>query len=92
MPEENGTGRLDRIERVLERIALDHEQFRYDMKQHLIAQVLQADEIDKLWKTVKEQTRQIELLRDNDDRLNQRVDKLVSAIGEFIRSRPNAAQ
>jgi hypothetical protein len=50
MPEENGTARLDRIEKILEMFIADHDRFRQGIKDLLRAQVLQADEIDKLWK------------------------------------------
>jgi hypothetical protein len=117
MPEENGTSRLDRIERILDMFIADHERIRQehqeslqshrdfheefdrDLKQLLIAQVLQADEIDKLWKTVQEQSKQIaehtkhlELQRENGKDLDRRINDLVSATGEFIRSRPNTIQ
>ena len=88
MPEENGTGRLDRIERALELMISDHEQFRHDLKQLLTSQVLLSDQIDKLSKVVQEHSRQLEIHREKDKKLDERVDKLVSAIGEFVRSRP----
>lgn len=95
MPEGNGTGRLDRIERALELLISDHEQFRHDLKQLLIAQVLMQDNLEKLQKSIEENSRQLEIVRekdkDQDQRiaaLDERVDKLVSAIGELIRSRP----
>jgi hypothetical protein len=98
MPEENGTGRLDRIERLLELLVSDHEQFRQDLKQLLIAQVLMQDNLEKLQKRTEENTRQLEIMREKDrdqDRrtaaLDERVDKLVIAIGEFLRSRPSPA-
>lgn len=97
MPEDNGSGRLDRIERALELLISDHEQFRHDLKQLLIAQVLMQDNLDKLQKRVEDNTRQWEMMREKDkdqdkriSALDERVDKLVIAIGEFIRSRPNA--
>jgi len=99
MPEENGTGRLDRIERALELLISDHEQFRQDLKQLLIAQVLMQDNLEKLTKRAEENTRQLEIVRERDrdqdkriTALDERVDKLVVAIGEFIRSRPNTIQ
>lgn len=94
MTEENGNrdARLDRIERIMEMLAADHEQFRADHKQLLIAQVLQKDAIDQLLKVVQEHSRQIEaqdgrIARQNAE-LNQRVDDLVSAIGDLIRRIP----
>jgi len=69
-----------------------HQQFRADHKQLLIAQVLQKDAIDQLLKVTQELTRQIEaqdgrIARHNAE-LNQRVDNLVSAIGDLIRRIP----
>ena len=101
MAEENGSGRLDRIERALERLLSDHErlsarhehfqeEFERDMKQLLIAQVVQQAELDKLSRTAEEHTKQIEAQRQNHKFFDERLDKLVLAIGEFIRSRPAA--
>jgi len=86
MAEGNGDrdSRMDRIERTLELLVADHEQFRADHKQLLIAQVLQKDEIDELLKVTKEHTTQITAL-------DGRVDKLVSSIGDLIARIPPAA-
>jgi hypothetical protein len=86
MPEENGTGRLDRIERILDALAVKlaamndqfdrmREEHNRDYKQLMTAQVLMQDNL--------------RILVENQKHFDQRVDKLVSAIGEFIRSRPN---
>jgi hypothetical protein len=86
MPEENGTGRLDRIERILDALAVKlaatndqfdrmREEHNRDYKQFMTAQVLMQDNL--------------RILVENQKHFDQRVDKLVSAIGEFIRSRPN---
>ena len=87
MAETNGDRdtRMDRIERTLEMLIADHEQFRADHKQLLIAQVLQKESIEELYKVTKEQTRQIEQLRANGSETDKRIRDLVSAIGEFIR-------
>jgi hypothetical protein len=98
MPEENGTARLDRIENILEMFIADHDRFRQDIKDLLRAQVIQADEIDKLWRIVRENSVQIAEQKDRFERqrkqdrqankaLNERIDNLVSALGELIRSR-----
>lgn len=99
MTEENGNrdSRLDRIERALETLIADHEQFRQDHKQLLTAQVLQQDAINGLFKIVQahtvqleQQTKQLEeqgrQLRELGAGLNERIDKLVSGFGEFIRN------
>jgi hypothetical protein len=103
MAETNGNrdSRMDRIEKALELLIADHEQFRHDHKQLLIAQVLQKDEIDQLLKVTQEHTRQIEAERAvlADERsarreemaaLNKRVDDLVGAIGNLISRIPPA--
>jgi DNA anti-recombination protein RmuC len=105
MPEPNGTARLDRIEKILEMFIADHDRFRQGIKDLLRAQVLQADEIDKLWKTVREHSAQIaehskqleeqrkqrehdrQQDRERSQTLEERLDNLVIAIGELIRSR-----
>jgi hypothetical protein len=93
MPDGNGTGRLDRIEQMLDilaqRLTATNDQFDRmrdqfdrireehdrDYKQLMTAQVLMQDNL--------------RILVENQKHFDQRVDKLVSAIGEFIRSRPN---
>ena len=54
MPENNGTGRLDRIEKALELLIHDHVQFREEHKQLLTAQVLLTDRVDKIARAVEE--------------------------------------
>jgi len=103
MAETNGSrdSRMDRIERALELLIADHEQFRHDHKQLLTAQVLQKDEIDQLLKVTQEHTRQIEAEREARGAehkvrkqemaaLNKRVDDLVGAIGNLISRIPPA--
>ncbi len=97
MAESNGNQntRLDRIERALELLIADHEQFRVDHQQLLTAQVVQQGEIEKLLAITQEHTRQIEAERDQIDAhrqlqregqaaLDKRVNDLVSAIGDLI--------
>jgi hypothetical protein len=103
MAETNGKRdtRMGRIERALELLIADHEQFRQDHKQLLTAQVLQKDEIDQLLKVTQEHTRQIEAERaareveraagrDQMASLDKRVDGLVAAIGNLISRIPPA--
>ena len=94
MPEQNGDRdtRLDRIERALELIIDDHERFRHDLQQLLTAQVLQKDALEQQAKLIERHSSQIEAesreRREKDAVLDARVDKLVSAIGDFIRRLP----
>jgi CRISPR/Cas system Type II protein with McrA/HNH and RuvC-like nuclease domain len=91
----NRDTRLDRIERALELLIADHEQFRHDHKQLLTAQVLQKDAIDKLYEITKEQTRQIgehsrkmRELQQHGSAIDDRIAALVSAIGKMIPGSP----
>ena len=77
--------RLDRIERALELLITDHEQFRHDHKQLLVAQVVQQDEIRKLIEHGQGVDRRIDELRQHGREVEGRIDKLVSGIGEFMR-------
>lgn len=90
MPEENGSRdtRLDRIERALELMVDDHERFRHDLRQLLTAQVLQKDALEQQTRQIEQHTLQIEAMRAKDAALDERVDRLVSAIGDFIRRLP----
>jgi hypothetical protein len=94
MAEGNGDRdtRMDRIERALELMIADHEQFRADHKQLLIAQVIQKDQIDKLLESLdrerEERLAQEAALKAKDAALDKRVDDLVSAIGDLIRRIP----
>ena len=89
MPNGNGdrNERLDRIERALELMIADHEAFRQEHKQLLTARVLQKEQIDEIWKAIRENTRhiaeqdrQIAELRAHGKDTDIRIDKLVSAM------------
>jgi len=62
----------------------NHEEFQRDLNQLFTAQVIQKSQIDDLLKVTQKNTRQLELSREKDAALDARVDKLVSALGEFI--------
>jgi len=91
----NRDTRMDRIEKALEMLIADHEQFRHDHKQLLTAQVLQKDEIDQLLKVTQEHTRQIEgergAKREEMTALNKRVDDLVGTTANLISRIPPAS-
>ena len=81
MPNENGTARLDRIERALELLIVDHEQFRDEHKRLLTAQVALTDRIDKLAKSVQD-------LADARKHTDQRLNALMGVVDGWIRQRP----
>ena len=74
MPNENGSNRLDRIERILELLVDDHVQFREEHKLLLTAQVVLTDRLDKLAEAGKA----------TDERLNA----LITIVDGLIRNRP----
>jgi hypothetical protein len=88
MAEPNGNERDAR----LNRIEQEHEDFRRGMRDLLTAQVIQKGEIDDLLKDSRLLRASLELERDQrkagDDDLGQRVQDLVSAIGDLIRRIP----
>jgi hypothetical protein len=96
-PESAGKdARLDRIEHTLDRLLADHQQFRQFHNQLLNAQLLHHETVKRFLKVVLEQTRssaeqgkQLEIqglqFRDRSEGIDLRIEKLVSALGEFIR-------
>ena len=87
MPD-NGSGRLDRIEQILEELAerqrIDHEEFTRDHQQLMKWQVLTQDRIDRLFELTDRNASQI-------DRLSERIDKIVIAIGSLVERMPRQA-
>lgn len=88
MTEANGSGRLDRIEVLLDKLAErqkefqiiqehDHERFNREMQQHLTWQVLTQEKMDS-------ERQRLDALSENTDR---RIAELAAAIGGLIRSR-----
>lgn len=90
MAEQNGdqNTRLDRIERALEMLIADHEQFRLDQRELLTAQVIQSQQIGDLLKITQKHTRQFEKQDVKIAALDARVDKVVLAIGDLISRMP----
>ncbi|MBV9759088.1 MAG: hypothetical protein JO340_00875 [Acidobacteriaceae bacterium] len=93
----NGNERLDRIERVVELVAMNQlaiqEQHEQDFKKLMTWQVLMQDKVEKLSARVDATTANVDASTAKIDRqaelqagLIQRIDKLVIAIGELIRS------
>jgi hypothetical protein len=96
MAEPNGSGRLDRIEAILERMAetqeRDHEEFTRDHKQLMTWQVLMQDKMDKA-EAVRQRDREEaarERLRLNQ--LNEITDKRIAdLVGAIMRIVPPGA-
>jgi hypothetical protein len=76
MPEENGSGtsaRLDRIERILEQTVITVDRL--------------ADKVEYLMSETKMRLRAQVVMQDRQNQLDERVDKLASAIGALVAQR-----
>lgn len=85
MPEQNGTGRLDRIERALELLIDDHVQFREEHKQLLAAQVVLTDRLDKLTVRVDKLADSVEELREMGVHTDERLNALIKVVDDIVR-------
>jgi hypothetical protein len=87
---ENGNRRLDRIERILELLVNNQlaiqEQHDQDFKKLMTWQVLMQDRFEKLTEKVDSIAAKVERQAELQAGLDERVNKLVIAIGELIRS------
>jgi hypothetical protein len=92
MAETNGSGRLDRIDATLDKLAerqkefaiiqeRDREDFARDHKQLMTWQVLMQDKMDKEREDAARERRRLDQLWENTDR---RIADLVTAIGLLI--------
>ena len=92
MANENGSGRLDRIEKVLELLIDDHVQFRDEHKLLLTAQVVLTDRLDRLAQTVAQSKKDSdERLKATDERLratDERLNALITIVDGLIRRPP----
>ncbi|MDQ6705538.1 MAG: hypothetical protein M3Z85_06200 [Acidobacteriota bacterium] len=90
MAETNGreNTRLDRIEEMIARQVLAneeaHDDFRADLKDLLRVQVLMSDDLSKMQAIVHEHSAEIASLAASQKHTGERVESLVSAIGEWI--------
>lgn len=92
MAEQNGSSRMDRIERALELLISDHVQFREEHKALLTSQILLTDKVDKLSDELKA------LAKHTDERFaevaerfaatDERLNALINVVDGFIRRPP----
>lgn len=90
-PNGNRDTRMDRIEKALELMISDHEQFRQEHKQLLISQVVQSGQIANNSRQIEALTQRMNQQVDITAALDSRVDKLVSSIGDLIARIPPAS-
>jgi chromosome segregation ATPase len=85
MAADNGSSRLTRIEREL-------EELRTDVRILLRAQVLEKDQSDKHESRLDRIEAALDRLAENGERVDARIEKLVSAMGILVsRSNPGAS-
>lgn len=85
MANENGTARLDRMERMLEMLIADHvrfqeehDRFQQEHRQLLTAQVVLTDRIDRLTITVAQ-------LAEQQKATDERLNALISVVDDIVR-------
>jgi hypothetical protein len=92
VPSENGSNRLDRIERALELLLDDHVLFREEHKHLLTAQVLLTDSLAKLVEAQKatEQrlTERLADLAEAGKHTDERLNALINVVDDLVRKRP----
>lgn len=92
--EQNGheMSRLDRIERVMEFFAAEHEQFREEHRHLLTAQILLTDRLDKFARTtdkaIEQLTQSHKELAEAQKHTDQRMDALIAVVDGIIRKPP----
>jgi hypothetical protein len=84
MPEGNGSERDARLQRMEQQ----QEQFQRDMQNLLTAQIVQNAQIQENTKQIAEQGRNLDKALLREAHFDERVDNLVSAIGDLIRRIP----
>ena len=88
MPNENGTARLDRIERALELLIDDHVQFQQEHKQLLTAQIVLTDRVDRFIKESAERQKRID---EQMAELREAQTALIQIVDDLILKRPPLA-
>jgi len=84
MPENNGTARLDRIERALELLVDDHIQFREEHKLLLTAQVLLTEAQTRTEEAQKRTDEKLAKLAVTVDALAVTVDEVTGKLNALI--------
>jgi hypothetical protein len=97
MAETNGSGRLDRIEAILERLAetqeRGHEEFTRDHKQLMTWQVLMQDKMDRAEAARQQDREDAARERQRLNELNEITDKRIAdLVGAIMRIFPPASQ
>lgn len=90
MPENNGTSRLDRIERALELLVDDHVQFREEHKLLLTAQVLLTEAQKRTEEAQKRTDEKLAKLAVTVDEVAGKLNALIEVVDGIVRHPPQA--
>ena len=90
MPENNGTSRLDRIERALELLIDDHVQFREEHKMLLTAQVLLTEAQKRTEEAQKRTDEKLAALAVTADEVTANLNALIQVVDGLVRNPPQA--
>jgi hypothetical protein len=90
MPENNGTARLDRIERVLELLVDDHVQFREEHKMLLTAQILLTEAQKRTDEALKRTDEKLAALAVTVDEVTGKLNALIQVVDGIVRRPPQA--
>lgn len=88
MPENNGTARLDRIERALELLVDDHVQFREEHKLLLTAQVLLTEAQTRTEEAQKRTDEKLAALAVTVDEVTGKLNALIQVVDGLVRHPP----
>jgi hypothetical protein len=88
MPENNGTARLDRIERVLELLVDDHVQFREEHKLLLTAQILLTEAQKRTEEAQKRTDEKLAALAVTVDEVTGKLNALIQVVDGIVRRPP----
>ena len=90
MPENNGTARLDRIERALELLVDDHVQFREEHKLLLTAQILLTEAQKRTDEALKRTDEKLAALAVTVDEVTGKLNALIQVVDGIVRRPPQA--
>ena len=90
MPENNGTSRLDRIERALELLVDDHVQFREEHKMLLTAQVLLTEAQKRTDEKLAKLAVTVDALAVTVDEVTGKLNALIQVVDGIVRRPPQA--
>ena len=90
MPENNGTSRLDRIERALELLVDDHIQFREEHKLLLTAQVLLTEAQKRTDEKLAKLAVTVDALAVTVDEVSGKLNALIQIVDGIVRRPPQA--